>query len=485
MKYSELIKHINKEFSLIKNQEAPNIDIKAVQIISSSKQISIPGSICIILKYDRDIQLNPLCHYLIPSDYLSYNFRNNVTLYKADDFLKLTLFLQDLLTDKEQYFEKTSQFSKFISNKPSIEELIEYISNLFSMPAVFVDKFFSTISTYPKVKTGIDPFDIYIDSNYINIDTSEPQTNVSELIYPDILRSIISAFKPYEVPCASCPVFNGGEYIGGFAMFDKDNILTQTDLKIIDYIMLMIGNTSAFSHLSDSISYQSLYQHLINNNLTEDLMNKARERLDLDLSAKYYTILIKWPSDINTIDNDIIKIKKALNTELCGIYDFNLCFTFPKESYDPKTINHIIEKAKDKNAGVCVFDLPFDLNKTHIAYKICQKYIDNSPITFCSEQYYEIVFNNQEYFTNDNRNNLLYYSELMSLKEEERITIKEYVYSLLNSNYTASKLCIHRNTLSYRLDKIARVLNIDYDNTQQILNLLLSIKLHNSDKTLL
>ena len=75
---------------------------------------------------------------------------------------------------------------------------------------------------------------------------------------------------------------------------------------------------------------------------------------------------------------------------------------------------------------------------------------------------------------------LLYYDELKLLKQEDYLTVKEYIYSHLNLNRTSSNLCIHRNTLNYRLNKIADVLNIDFKDDKQVSNLLLTLKL--SDK---
>ena len=156
------------------------------------------------------------------------------------------------------------------------------------------------------------------------------------------------------------------------------------------------------------------------------------------------------------------------------MFDNNFVFTVKDEYLTEEKINFLLEKTKEKDDVISIFDIPFDITKTNIAYDLARKYLNN---TVCSKQYYKIVFENYESFSNENISNLLFYNKLKTLKTEEYETIREYMYSGQNSIATAHKLNIHRNTLSYRLDKIANTLHIDYSRQDQLANLFLTLKL--------
>lgn len=58
---------------------------------------------------------------------------------------------------------------------------------------------------------------------------------------------------------------------------------------------------------------------------------------------------------------------------------------------------------------------------------------------------------------------------------EYGLTLRTYLYSNLNLKVSASKLCIHKNTVSYRVAKIKELFNIDLNNIQTITSLYCSL----------
>ena len=135
-----------------------------------------------------------------------------------------------------------------------------------------------------------------------------------------------------------------------------------------------------------------------------------------------------------------------------------------------------IVKCHQHKSNCFVFDIPLPLRETNIACDLSDELIKMNPDHRASDIYYDVIYKYKDILA-DKRYHL-YYDELKSLKEEDYLTVKEYVYSHLNLNKTSSKLCIHRNTLTYRLNKISSILNIDFENDEQVINLLLTLNYH-------
>ncbi|MGD9569107.1 MAG: PucR family transcriptional regulator [Sedimentibacter sp.] len=58
-------------------------------------------------------------------------------------------------------------------------------------------------------------------------------------------------------------------------------------------------------------------------------------------------------------------------------------------------------------------------------------------------------------------------------------TLKCYLYNNCNTNETAKELYIHRHTLTYRLDKISQLFNIDFENFRCIMKYKLALLIYN------
>ena len=187
---------------------------------------------------------------------------------------------------------------------------------------------------------------------------------------------------------------------------------------------------------------------------------------------------IPIPNNKDGMKNFLDEIKRKIDTRLFGFYENGLYITIKPEQLDNTVISLIRNKCRQHHSNYFVFDIPLPLRETDTVCRFLKELIELKPDHIASDIYYDIVFRYKDMLTD--KHYLLYYDELKSLKQEDYFTVKEYIYSHLNLNRTSSNLCIHRNTLNYRLNKIADVLNIDFKDDKQVSNLLLTLKL--SDK---
>lgn len=175
------------------------------------------------------------------------------------------------------------------------------------------------------------------------------------------------------------------------------------------------------------------------------------------------------------LTNPLSDIKRNIDTKLFGFFENGLIITLKPEQLTDGFMKQCIVKCHQHKSNCFVFDIPLPLRETNIAYDLSDELIKMNPDHRASDIYYDVIFKYKDILTD--KQYLLYYDELKSLKEEDYLTVKEYVYSHLNLNKTSNKLCIHRNTLTYRLNKISSILNIDFENDEQVSNLLLTLKL--------
>lgn len=478
MKTGRIIQELNNSFKLINSQIYDDNDLNIVQILTSNNQTSIKHSLCILYNSIEHFRYDESCYYLIPSEYINNTaMKNNYSLYDRNDFINIVLFLYDLLTDKEEYLNKTRLLSSYILTHDSLDDIADYLYKLLNNPLVFVDAYFNSIACCPKEKTGLEVYDRFFDTVYPSIDVSFVEDNARELLYPDIIRTAVSNFLSNKVSCISSSVVADGRVISGFSVYALNRPFNQTDLKIIDYAMILLSSTKAVSGVKAVTNFASVYRKILSGSLDEESIYKASDKLKINFDEKYITILIKMENNIG-LTNPLSEIKRKIDTRLFGFYENGLYITIKPEQLDNTVISLIRNKCRQHNSNYFVFDIPLPLRETDTVCRFLKELIELKPDHIASDIYYDIVFRYKDMLTD--KHYLLYYDELKSLKQEDYLTVKEYIYSHLNLNRTSSNLCIHRNTLNYRLNKIADVLNIDFKDDKQVSNLLLTLKL--SDK---
>ena len=157
MKTGRIIQELNNSFKLINSQIYDDNDLNIVQILTSNNQTSIKHSLCILYNSIEHFRYDESCYYLIPSEYINNTaMKNNYSLYDRNDFINIVLFLYDLLTDKEEYLNKTRLLSSYILTHDSLDDIADYLYKLLNNPLVFVDTYFTSIACCPKEKTGLE-----------------------------------------------------------------------------------------------------------------------------------------------------------------------------------------------------------------------------------------------------------------------------------------------------------------------------------------
>ncbi len=488
MLLSQIFEQCSKQFSLINSKIIKNLDIHLIQLITSGNQVSIPNSLCILTKYEKNFTLESQCHYLVPIDYLSNYSQQNVTLYDRKVFIELFLFLQNLIVDRSLFFEKIMDIENILNRCQDLDEIAFELSCYFNNPIVFVDDFFNNIACYPKDPTHCKPYDAFLQIPFPALNLAISEDNIRELIYPEIFRTYLTSFKPFMVPSINGGIYADGKIIGSMALFAHNQPITQIDVKLIDYLLLLIAGKSFIRQIKEKNSLTTFYHTLLNHSFNIGSVLDDMAKFKLDTTAGYITLIIQSTQANGLSENQLMSLKRILNADLYAFIEMKLIFSIPCQQWNAEMKKQLASAANTNQWMIAIDDYPRPLLKTDFAYflgsQLLERTAEQSGLLLTSQHYYELVFANPDLFSKENRENLFYYDQLLPLIDQnsERMsdfyqTLKLYIFSHSNLNDTAEQLCIHRNTLSYRLEKISDLLQIDFNDSNAKNNLLLTLKL--------
>lgn len=203
---------------------------------------------------------------------------------------------------------------------------------------------------------------------------------------------------------------------------------------------------------------------------------------------------IKYLIKINCLEDnfDIIKPLYRLLKESypnCFITIYNTSIIIIINSNQNK-IHIFLSELKPwliKTNSICGVSYPFDdillLKDQYYNSSIAIEYgnKEKGSINHCQDYTLNLIFNmlknnTQINITHPSLDSLKFYDKKNNSQLYD--TLKEYLINERNHSYTAIKLSIHRNSLSYRLSRIQELINLDLDNPNVRMHLLLSYKIN-------
>lgn len=179
--------------------------------------------------------------------------------------------------------------------------------------------------------------------------------------------------------------------------------------------------------------------------------------------TRYNSVIVLFPEK---------ELDKNKFGKLVSDIDINLQFAFPKIKFFTGVGNSYSKVSEIKKSFV-------QASKT--VKVISSMFGDEKNVLYFDELgIYSLLFS-----VSDETELEVYYKNIIgSLIEYDNInnsqlcnTLEEYLANNKNSNITAEKLFIHRNTLRYRLDKIKNILNIDLEDLSDLVQYIIAFQI--------
>lgn len=370
-----------------------------------------------------------------------------------------------------------------------IHQLIEAGYQLFNLPIILTDANYQLISLFPKQEIGEPIFDTFIHNSTVDDNILSPY--IKELLFNKSVH--YKPFYGYDGIVKDCPrifaeIYNDDITYGHLAIVMFDNEYDPNDLvilqKLIDAITVLMRQS-----MNEKINSLSPYLHtLLQDNLSSINKELAIFNIESYIQNNYILMVTPFGKDASNNAHANMKIKQIDNffpNSISTIYR-NSVITLVGNIKGNNTKNlinqfeqvHGMLEALQQSSGLSqVFTNLDEIKDRYVqAYTTAQYAIHNV-------SFFEEVYPNQLTAILSNACNLdLYISPAIHIIEtydkenntELSKTLKAYLECLFDKNKTAQKLCIHRNSLTYRLNRIEEIANISLDDLMTVIGLLCS-----------
>lgn len=376
----------------------------------------------------------------------------------------------------------------------SIEVLVQTAWEFFGLPVLLTDENYKRICQYPKKKLGQPIWDALLENSALSLDIIQDYQraylNTSQQYYPP--------FYSNQGPAADCPrifgeVHSEERIYGHIAIFMFDCPLLPEDLPatqvFIDALtMLMLPRRNR-----EGASLGSYMRDLLDETAAPNAKALANRCLSSSIPGPFSVMVTPIGSTASQqafATMAISKIATQYRSTVSTIYHQCIVTLFglmQGEIHSEKEIaffHRVAEFLSPSNASSGV-SLPFsDLSELngHFQQAYMTALLTKKPCEFFADAFPAVIFEtvcvsaNVKMFLHPALQQLEQYDA--EHQTEYFRTLQVYSLTLHNKESTARILCIHRNTLLYRLGKISELFHIPFEDQQTALALLNSFQLY-------
>lgn len=423
-------------------------------------------------------------------------FSNIIVLAPETDTTILSQNINILLKETERIAEAFFLLGKCLLNRSSINEILKTAQNILGNPL-----FISDSSTRPIAFSDIKPFELSDDDRIQNMLKNGFVT--SEFFglyhYKDLLHNIQttkhafiheSTVKGKKSRIISKLIVNG-QFFGWIVLFPAWKKFAKTDLKIVDFLANVLSITLEQNRIGFAISYrENLLMELFSGLITtEEQFTKRAEGFGWILSHDYYTLAIQLKDQTSTQSITAYKNHLAMIFPTYKAISINdtLMLLLETDNID-SVINTLIPFLKGNRliAGCSahfssIIDFRRSCDQASTILETARSQKDDFVIHTWREGYMSYLFRITE-----KSENLMDYCipEVNILNQHDKKYGTQYIatlQSLLDHNgnalQTANALHIHRNTLTYRMEKITEITHVKLSGSSYPYEAWLSIKI--------
>ncbi|WDV47229.1 helix-turn-helix domain-containing protein [Clostridiaceae bacterium M8S5] len=432
---------------------------------------------------------------------------NNAKNYTKElqNITKLEKYNKMLEDEKNKYKYSTylhNKFSSMVLNGCSIDDLIADLSLLIKKDVFVIDLFYNMASSNFEYHINCDILNYNLKDIYSHLNSS------SDTRWYDSNLSMYYLFYPIIVNL---------DTLGWLCIVSKDYDLSELDNitveKCITSIALEHLKLNELSDLEQTLKGDFL-DSLLNNN-DKRFLNKCFKKYKFDFNYKCQMIMFEISALCSKRDkNDrkryirlikyyykiiTIKSKKYFSNSIVFIKNDNIIIIYKIDSKDRSIIEKFLEELNNERnsmflskyenivlkAGIsniieCLDNFNQSYNNTIQALNMAKNTKNILHYLFYEDlEIKKFLLSNDldelKDFVDRTLGNLINYKKVS--KNEFMKTLEVYIRSNGSWTYTKDLLHIHGNTLSYRLNKIMKILDVNLDNYKQRLKLQIAFEI--------
>ena len=408
--------------------------------------------------------------------------------------------LHDAFVNDHQKYININNFIKevFSSNNSTVQQIVDEAVKLFNNPIIVTNAAYKVI--------GINANDVYVDDptfdNAFKFGYCSAES-INWFEYEGITHKVLENSKPVylntgmseKIPRLICKIIVNNTVVGFVGVLSVCKEISEIDFKNIEILASVLQTTmSNDKELLDStnIIYKTIIKDILKGNINTDLiLNERLKSAHWKIKDKLRCLIITTKNKNKKIDNTsyIMNTISKNHDMKCTIFEENILILTGYNDHKTwhrqiETIKEIVDKF-DLKCGVSnefsnMINIKSYYQEALRVLEIAQELnVKDSLFYYAAFLPYILISSIDEDTLIDLENT--YYKRLKKYDDENKTdyctTLYYYVLFNTNINRTSDKLCIHRNTLKYRLEKIMDITNIDLNNGIMLQNFVLFYQL--------
>ena len=381
----------------------------------------------------------------------------------------------------------------------STNNVVTAAYEILGKPVLFVDEYFHVVSMHPAEPIGTPEWDEIFENKAMN----------REQIFrtlDEFLSGKKAFYKPFFAntgSCADCPrlfaeVVQDNNVHGHIIVFWDGEDPTQEDFQIIDLVLdaIRLRISSRIKSMGSwNLSLSTKLEDLLAPNTPQHLERLACEAISGTMQPDYticVTTIGALASQRAFAEYAVRELQQLYRNVICVIYDNNIVTLYggeePHGSGTPmpkvSMANRLFEFFGTHDMICGISDSFKDPSQMRVHYRqalltarLALQLGREKSTTFSDLMPLPIFLSVLEKDTPET----FIHPAIFKMREYDREngtaydeTMRVFSFNMHNKDRTAAALCIHRNTLLYRLGRISELFDLPYEHDQVALNLLCS-----------
>jgi len=504
----KLLKRINKEnldiYSITENSISYNM---INPIFKSLKLESNTLYICLVSELNNTyLQNSNVGFILIPDIPLKKDIHISCELVIWDEIVSLESLFAIIQTEFRQVIDIVSNTSSVLSaliKGNSLNKLVEIASTILGNPIIITNTSYKVMAIS----------DVDIDEptwKFARTYGYCSQESINRFKWEGIAKKTIESEYPIilsdefskDFPMIVKKIVVEDKIVGYLGLYEVNNKFKQSDLDVInifcDIISVEMKNSIYHEESFTYREYESIILDLLNNEISTTSILQCRLKAANWFLKKNFC-LIKIPlskSDYSIWFSDYFYAKLIQCTTLCKVAKYHdslvIIINYDTQDEYKQEIDNItyILKSNKIEGGVSNVFTELELEHLNTFYHQSSKAYEIGKLTnktYTLLYYYEDIALYHFFSKIQNKNDLRMFCHpaYNKLLEHDKLNSTEYCKSLYeyilcanNISASAEKLFIHRNTMSYRINKISEITGLNLTNGRDIYKLYMAIKIN-------
>lgn len=430
--------------------------------------------------------------------------QNNIIVIKryTNDIFEIFNYIKKIFINNLQVVNSSAILLNSLIEGKDLNYIVELAAKIVDNPIVLIDPSYKVLSASSKHDIKDPLWEKYIQMGYCSYEF------IVEVKKLTSIKTSMHKNEPFSVTCSSSNIQKmvksvsiKNKHIGYLIMFESNTKLTDRHLSLLNLISNIVAEELKKNDFYKNIKgfmYENFILDLLEGNITnEDIINERMNSVGLKFNDNIYVFSIDLENFIMNSKNGNDYLRDSIeniftNSKSIFYKEKIILLAESNESYyfKDETINRLKKLADKENLQIGISTAFTHISNLKIYYNESIRALELSKVLNMKD--YIICYESIRFY--DLLSKVKSHVSIESFCHPSLLTLKHYdtnhntnyyetlyLYILNNRNIieTAEKLYIHRNTMTYRINKIKELTNIDFKDSETIFQINYSFKILN------